>query len=236
MKIRRVVTSRDDAGAAQVAIDEVSRDVVSFRPGATVANIWSTAGFPVDNNGLRDTAKEITATTRAGGTVFRVIEFAPGVAPRNHRTDSIDYAVVLSGEIEMTLDDQVVTPARRRRAGAARHHPQLDQPVRRALRDRLRADRCQAGRHDGRPLAAPRLARDKTKQFPGSQYGEEWRAANRGSGEAQYRPFLAGPSPGTRCSALIWVAIAGPGLPAHGMSPSCVRAPSPSPTAPSPVG
>ena len=109
MKIRRVVTSHDDKGKAVVAIDEVSRDVVSFRPGATVANIWSTAGFPVDNNGLRDTAKEIIATTRAGGTVFRVIEFAPGVAPRNHRTDSIDYAVVLAGEIDMTLDDQVVT-------------------------------------------------------------------------------------------------------------------------------
>jgi quercetin dioxygenase-like cupin family protein len=109
MKIRRVVTSHDDKGKAIVAIDEVSRDVVSFRPGATVANIWSTAGFPVDNNGLKDTAKEITGTTRAGGSVFRVIEFAPGVAPRNHRTDSIDYAIVLSGEIDMTLDDQVVT-------------------------------------------------------------------------------------------------------------------------------
>ena len=109
MKIRRVVTSHDDKGKAVVAIDEVSRDVVSFRPGATIANIWSTAGFPVDNNGLTDTAKEISGTTRAGGTVFRVIEFAPGVAPRNHRTDSIDYAVVLSGEIDMTLDDQVAT-------------------------------------------------------------------------------------------------------------------------------
>ncbi len=32
--------------------------------------------------------------------VFRVIEYAPGVAPRNHRTDSIDYAVVMSGEID----------------------------------------------------------------------------------------------------------------------------------------
>ena len=109
MKIRRVVTSHDDKGKAIVAIDEVSRDVVSFRPGATVANIWSTAGFPVDNDVLRDTAKEITGTTRAGGTVFRVIEYAPGVTPRNHRTDSIDYAVVLSGEIDMELDDQVVT-------------------------------------------------------------------------------------------------------------------------------
>jgi quercetin dioxygenase-like cupin family protein len=104
-----VVTSHDGNGKAVVAIDEVSRDVVSFRPGATIANIWSTEGFPVDNSGTSDTAKEITATTRDGGTVFRVIEYAPGVTPRNHRTDSIDYAVVLSGEIDMELDDQVVT-------------------------------------------------------------------------------------------------------------------------------
>jgi quercetin dioxygenase-like cupin family protein len=109
MKVRRVVTGHDKDGKAVVAIDEVSRDVVSFRPGATVANIWSSAGFPVDNTGAADAAKEITATTRDGGTVFRVIEFAPGVAPRNHRTNSIDYAVVLSGEIDMEMDGQIVT-------------------------------------------------------------------------------------------------------------------------------
>ena len=109
MKIRRVVTGHDGSGKATVAIDEISRDVVSYRPGATIANIWSTAGFPVDNTGTADGAKEITATTRDDGTVFRVIEYAPGVTPRNHRTNSIDYAVVLSGEIDMELDDQVVT-------------------------------------------------------------------------------------------------------------------------------
>lgn len=114
MTIRRVVTTHDGNGKAVVAIDEISRDVVSFRPGATVTNVWSTVGFPVDNTGTADTsvadgAKEITGTTRDGGTVFRVIEFAPGVAPRNHRTNSIDYAVVLSGEIDMEMDGQVVT-------------------------------------------------------------------------------------------------------------------------------
>lgn len=113
MKIRRVVTGHDKDGKAVVAIDEMSRDVVSFRPGASITNVWSTAGFPVDNTGAADAgvadgAKEITGTTRDGGTVFRVIEYAPGVAPRNHRTNSIDYAVVLSGEIEMEMDGQVV--------------------------------------------------------------------------------------------------------------------------------
>jgi quercetin dioxygenase-like cupin family protein len=40
--------------------------------------------------------------------VFRVVQYDPGVAPRNHRTESIDYAVVLSGEIDMELDGSAV--------------------------------------------------------------------------------------------------------------------------------
>jgi quercetin dioxygenase-like cupin family protein len=40
--------------------------------------------------------------------VFRVVSFGPGVAPRNHRTDSIDYATVISGEIDMVLDGEAV--------------------------------------------------------------------------------------------------------------------------------
>jgi len=38
--------------------------------------------------------------------INRPAEFAPGVAPRVHRTDSV--AVVMSGEIDMALDDSVV--------------------------------------------------------------------------------------------------------------------------------
>ncbi|MBP1720570.1 MAG: hypothetical protein H6Q50_82, partial [Deltaproteobacteria bacterium] len=44
-------------------------------------------------------------TTIAGGSVFRVIQYNPGVAERWHRTDSIDYAVILSGEIDMQMDE-----------------------------------------------------------------------------------------------------------------------------------
>ena len=190
MKISRVVTSHDDKGKAVVAIDEVSRDVVSFRPGATVANIWSTAGFPVDNNGLRDTAKEITATTRAGGTVFRVIEFAPGVAPRNHRTDSIDYAVVLAGEIDMTLDDQVVTL----RAGdvlvqRGTIHNWINRSAAPCVIAFVLID-AKPVEHDGKPLRGARLAfsRHRRNNFPGSQYGEDTADRyNHGVRRGQYR-------------------------------------------------
>jgi quercetin dioxygenase-like cupin family protein len=70
--------------------------------------VWTTESFPVDNTGDADAGLRQVGTTLNNGTVFRVVEFSPGVAPRVHRTDSIDYAVVMSGEIDMELDDSVV--------------------------------------------------------------------------------------------------------------------------------
>ena len=73
-------------------------------PGAHAAVIWTTEGFPVDNDSSADASGRKVGTTLDNGTVFRVVSFGPGVTPRNHRTDSIDYATVLSGEIDMELD------------------------------------------------------------------------------------------------------------------------------------
>ena len=108
VRVRRVVTGHDSKGRAVVKIDEISRNVISNRPGATACVVWTTEGFPVNNTGEDDQGLRKVGTTLKNGTVFRVIEFAPGVAPRNHRTDSIDYAVVLSGEIDMEIEDSVV--------------------------------------------------------------------------------------------------------------------------------
>jgi quercetin dioxygenase-like cupin family protein len=108
VRVRRVVTGHDSKGRAVVKIDEVSKNVISNRPGATACVVWTTEGFPVNNTGEDDQGLRKVGTTLKNGTVFRVIEFAPGVAPRNHRTDSIDYAVVLSGEIDMEIEDSVV--------------------------------------------------------------------------------------------------------------------------------
>src|SRR5215467_8810386 len=91
LSIRRIVTGHDKNGRAIVSIDEPVKNVAQTRPGAQAAVIWTSEGFPVDN-----------------GTVFRVVSFGPGVAPRNHRTDSIDYGTVLSGEIDMELDGSSV--------------------------------------------------------------------------------------------------------------------------------
>jgi len=108
LQVRRVITGHDASGRAVVTIDEVAKNVVSGRPGANAAVVWTTEGFPANNDGDADAGLRKVGTTLANGTVFRIIEFSPGVAARNHRTDSIDYIVIISGEIDMELDGSVV--------------------------------------------------------------------------------------------------------------------------------
>jgi quercetin dioxygenase-like cupin family protein len=108
LRVRRVITGHDASGRALVKVDEVARNVVSGRPGANAAVVWTTEGFPANNDGDADEGLRKVGTTLPNGTVFRVIEFSPGVAARNHRTDSIDYIVIMSGEIDMELDGSVV--------------------------------------------------------------------------------------------------------------------------------
>ena len=105
LKIRRVVTGHDANGRAIVKIDAMASNIISNRPGASSSVIWSTEGFPVDNSDEFDGAHRKVKTSHPNGTVFRVLRLEPGVSPRMHRTDSIDYAVVMAGEIDMVLDD-----------------------------------------------------------------------------------------------------------------------------------
>lgn len=105
MKIRRIVTGHDSHGRAVVKIDEQCTNVISRRPGHESCVVWSTGTFPAEISGDEDGGARQVGSTDPNGSVFRIVSYAPGVAPRNHRTSSIDYAVVLSGEIDMRLDD-----------------------------------------------------------------------------------------------------------------------------------
>ena len=102
--IRRVVTGHDANGKAIVAIDEPCRNIRSGRPHHQSCVVWSTGEFPADNSGDADGGVRPVGSTDPNGTVFRIVRYEPGVAPRNHRTESIDYAVVIEGEIDMELD------------------------------------------------------------------------------------------------------------------------------------
>jgi quercetin dioxygenase-like cupin family protein len=109
LSIRRVVTGHDRNGKATVRIDDRGANGRSGRANHASQVIWTTQDLPVKfrEDGEDKGAREVGTTVR-GGSVFRVVEYGPGVAPRNHRTDSIDYAVVISGEIDMDLDGTMV--------------------------------------------------------------------------------------------------------------------------------
>ena len=108
LEVRRVVTGHDENGKAIVEIDEISKTVITRRPGADSTVVWATSGYPPDMDSDRDISADVTSTTIPDGVVCRISRFSPGVAPRVHRTSSVDYAIVLSGEIDMELDDEVV--------------------------------------------------------------------------------------------------------------------------------
>ena len=109
INLRRVVTGHDANGKAVIRIDDVGANVGSTRPHMSRQLIWTTNTLPVhfSEDGEDKGGREI-GTTIKNGSVFRVVAYEPGVTPRNHRTDSIDYAVVMSGEIDMQMDDTVV--------------------------------------------------------------------------------------------------------------------------------
>ena len=108
LQTRRVVTGHDGQGRAVVQSDGPTGNVQSRRAAHESTVVWTTQGYPVDNDGTEDAAVREIGSTVKDGTVFRVVSYGPGCAPRRHRTDSIDYAVVISGEIDMELDDSSV--------------------------------------------------------------------------------------------------------------------------------
>ncbi len=105
LEVRRVVTGHDKDGRAIVEIDEIATKISRKRAGYESTVIWATEQFPADNNDPTDGASRDVPTSVPNGTVFRVVRYEPGVAPRVHRTDSLDYAIILSGEIDMELEE-----------------------------------------------------------------------------------------------------------------------------------
>jgi len=106
--IRRVVTGDDADGKAVVTIDEIVTHSQSRRKGAATYGVWSTDTTPADISGDADGADRAYGGLDPNRTIFRFVEYQPGCEPRRHRTESIDYAVVIAGEIDMELDDSTV--------------------------------------------------------------------------------------------------------------------------------
>jgi quercetin dioxygenase-like cupin family protein len=108
--IRRFVTGHDRDHVARVIMEGPATNKKGA--GAISTLIWSTDRTPADiaiGEKVEDMGARIIGTAPpANGTRFAVIDFPPGNEPRMHRTETIDYVIVIEGEIEMDMDDTTV--------------------------------------------------------------------------------------------------------------------------------
>lgn len=97
---RRVVTGLDAEGRSTVVLDgPVPRT-------SAAGVVWHSAGVPADNAAAPDTVPTTHsfAAMHGGGTNFLITEMPPGIQPFWHATDTIDYIVVIKGEIVLELE------------------------------------------------------------------------------------------------------------------------------------
>ena len=132
--IRRIVTGHNARGRSIFVSDAPSPHVLTLpgRPDFALTDLWASDGAPASNAGSADAAKRrMSLEPPRNGTIFRIVEFPPDAAgggfdraaaframgashamdpdasrhPAMHRTDTVDYAIVLSGEIWALMDE-----------------------------------------------------------------------------------------------------------------------------------
>jgi mannose-6-phosphate isomerase-like protein (cupin superfamily) len=132
---RRIVTGHDAHGKAVALFDGAIQAKQRSAGANGMTLLWVTTEFPPQMDAGADRAQTpVGVPPPAGGTVFRIVDFAPsapsaapvdhhqillsmGIDPatqgyarhaNTHRTKTIDYAIVLEGEMDMLLDDSEV--------------------------------------------------------------------------------------------------------------------------------
>src|SRR6185503_663945 len=132
-RIRRVVTGHDKDGRSIFVMDGKAPNVLEMAsmPGVALTDLWRTKSSPASNAGNADAATgRIKLEPPAEGTILRIVEFPPDTAWRKsadaakafasigaggapdhasadammHATATVDYIIVLKGEIWAILD------------------------------------------------------------------------------------------------------------------------------------
>ena len=103
MKFRRVVTGVNKEGKSCIKWDSEITPI-PMRPGFGNIPMWATRKLPAEMTEEDPNTWDL-GTSLAGGSVFRLARYEPGVAKRWHVTDSVDYAICLAGELWMQLDN-----------------------------------------------------------------------------------------------------------------------------------
>jgi quercetin dioxygenase-like cupin family protein len=107
MEIRRVIIGHDRDGKAVVEQDGLMTNVKVMPSGHSGCVMWATEGTPADPNVTDDpAARDRDLPPPRNGTVLRILELVPHKPAFMHRTDSVDYCIVLQGECVMKMDDE----------------------------------------------------------------------------------------------------------------------------------
>ena len=107
--VRRIVTGHDAAGKAVVTDDRTFDSVPNPKGTALFTLLWSSDTAHVDNDDATDGRDRNVGLTLPGGSVIRVVDMLPLTTAPMHRTSSLDYGIVVSGAIELLLDDGAAT-------------------------------------------------------------------------------------------------------------------------------
>jgi len=132
-RVRRVLTGHDAQGRSTFIADGPAPNVkeMSAMPGLALTDLWETKGAPASNAGESDAAsRPVHLEPPKNGTILRIVEFPPDSAWRNrtdgkdgfksigaghaqdrhsadpmmHTTSTVDYIIVLKGEIYAILE------------------------------------------------------------------------------------------------------------------------------------
>src|SRR5215510_1791002 len=110
--IRRVVTGHDHNNVAKAIMDGEATNHKGGASGAQSTLMWITEGAPAEmpiGENVEDLGARILGTPPpVNGTRFCVIAFPPGNPGGMPRTETIDYVIVMEGEIDMDMDDSTV--------------------------------------------------------------------------------------------------------------------------------
>ena len=107
--IRRVVTGHDPDGRAILRDDDLFATQNIPSGDAAFALLWTTATVPADNNDETDGRTRDAGLTLNQGSVIRIVDMLPGGSSPMHRSNSIDYGIILSGRVELEVDDGIKT-------------------------------------------------------------------------------------------------------------------------------
>jgi quercetin dioxygenase-like cupin family protein len=103
--MRRVVTGFDQEGNPAALFDGEAERIEDF--GLTQAvELWMTGGAPLDTARDQDPViGDWRLEPPEGGTIFRLATHQPGEEVALHATQTVDYVIVLSGELVLLLGE-----------------------------------------------------------------------------------------------------------------------------------